>query len=134
MKKQNLKKLVWNKAQEVCLSMAPSPGKDHLFASVPYQATAGRLQLAQTFTGFQVTTTVRMHLGLQQKPRMKQPRVRKTVVPAVWTISGIGLLQCQRSHSSQAAHPGHNYCNRGSPPNESVILLLGSSPLGQKKQ
>lgn len=74
---------------------APSPGKDHLCDSVFIShATAGRLQLVQTFTVFQATNMIRMHLSLQQQLWMKQPRVRKSVVPLVWTIlAGAAAVQ-----------------------------------------
>lgn len=82
---------------------APSPGKDHLCDSVFYQATAARLQLAQTFALFQVTTVITMHLSLQQKLWMKQPSVRQSVVAVVWTILALGMLQCRRLIQGRAA-------------------------------
>lgn len=82
---------------------APSPGKDHLRDSVSYQATAGRLQLVQAFTVFQVTTTIRMHLSLQQKLRIKQPRVRQSVVPVVQTILARGC--CSAGDPSAPRQP-----------------------------
>lgn len=85
------------------LISAPSPGKDHLCDSVSYQATAGRLQLVQAFTVFQVTTTIRMHLSLQQKLRIKQPRVRQSVVPVVQTILALGC--CSAGDPSAPRQP-----------------------------
>lgn len=67
------------------LIRAPSPGKDHLFGSVPYQATAGRLQLVQAFTVFQVTTVVQDAFELATKAEDEVAQV--PVLPCLGPVS-----------------------------------------------